>query len=170
VQGDGLTGMQHLGVDTVVIAGMSAESMLRMFEGAPGVLASVPQLVLQPNQNAERVRAWALHSGWHLRDEQMLEEHGRFFVVCAFARGTGADPAYLVPGWTQASLCRVGPRLLARKDAVAKLWFERQRLRLSRWVTRDARRLQPELDLWDAACEAMRPTNASNAATLVGKS
>jgi tRNA (adenine22-N1)-methyltransferase len=157
VKADGLSGMDHHGVDAVAIAGMSGHSMRRILEAAPHVLASVGQLVIQPNQDVHELRAWALHNGWHLRDEQMLEERGQFFVLCAFARGTGADPAYAVSGWTTAALCQLGPLLLTRKDALALRWFERQRARVSRWVSRDVDRLKPQLDLWDAACKAMQP-------------
>ena len=156
-QGDGLSGLHERAVDAVVVAGMSGESVSRILEQAPEVLAGAGQLVLQPNQNVHALRSWALRNGWFLRDEHMLEERGQFFVTCGFVPGSGRDPAYSVPGWTEEALCQVGPRLLARKDAVASRWFERQRARLSRWVQRDASRLQPELDIWDAACRAMRP-------------
>jgi tRNA (adenine22-N1)-methyltransferase len=156
VRGDGLSVLPHRGVDAVVIAGMSAESVLRILDAAPPVLARVEQLIIQPNQNVECLRAWALRNGWHLRDEQMIEERGQFFVICAFARGAGADPAYSVAGWTEDTLCKVGPLLLTRKDAVALRWFERQRTRVSSWVARDVERLKPELDIWNVACKAMR--------------
>jgi tRNA (adenine22-N1)-methyltransferase len=164
LQGDGLVAVQHRGVDAVVIAGMSGDSMLRMLEAAPHVLASLSQLIIQPNQNANKLRAWARRHGWHLRDEHMLEERGQFFVVCAFAPGTGDDPAYRVPGWTEAALFEVGPHLLARRDAVALRWCERQHTRVSRWLTHGVSRLTPELHVWDAACRAMRPANASDSA------
>jgi tRNA (adenine22-N1)-methyltransferase len=157
LRSDGLSGLLQRGVDAVVIAGMSGDSMLRILQAAPEVLANVQQLILQPNQKVHELRAWALRSGWHLRDEQMLEERGQFFVVCAFVPGAGEDPAYSVTGWTEAALCNIGPLLLARKDAVALRWFERQRARVSRWVKQDSDRLQPELDVWEAACRAMRP-------------
>lgn len=156
VQGDGLSGLEGRGVGAVVIAGMSGESVLRILEMAPDVLAGVQQLIIQPNQNVHALRGWALRNKWFLRDEHMLEERGQFFVTCAFAPGVGRDPAYSVPGWTEQALCNVGPLLLKRKDAVALRWFERQRARISSWVERDAGRLQPELDVWDAACKAMR--------------
>jgi tRNA (adenine22-N1)-methyltransferase len=162
LQADGLSGMQHRGVDAVVIAGMSAGSMLRIFEPAADVLAHVEQLVVQPNQNVEQLRAWGLRSGWHLHDEHMLEHRGRFFVVCAFARGTGEDPAYAVSGWTAEALCHVGPLLLLRKDATARLRFEQQRARVSHWVQRGVLRLKPELDVWDAACAAMGSRDEQN--------
>jgi tRNA (adenine22-N1)-methyltransferase len=164
LRGDGLLAVEHLGAQAVVMAGMSADSMLRMFEAAPRVLAHLEQLILQPNQNIESIRAWALRNGWHLRDERMLEERGRFFVVCAFVPAAGADPAYSVLGWTDAALCRIGPWFLARKDAVALRCFERQRARLSHWVERGVSRLRPELDVWETACQAMRPSTVGGSA------
>lgn len=156
-RGDGLAGLQGRGVDAVVIAGMSGESMLRILQLAPAVLAGVRQLVLQPNQNVHEVRSWALRSGWHLRDEHMLEERGQFFVACGFTPGAGRDPAYSVSGWTEQALCSLGPWLLTRRDAVASRWYERQRARVAQWAPRDASRLRPELALWEAACGAVRP-------------
>jgi tRNA (adenine22-N1)-methyltransferase len=157
VRGDGLLAVQQLGVQAVVMAGMSGGSMLRMFEAAPHVLARLEQLIVQPNQNAESIRAWALRSGWHLRDERMLEERGQFFVVCAFVRAEGKDPAYALPGWSDAALCRLGPWLLTRKDAVAQRWFEQQRARISYLVQRGIIRWSAELELWESACGATEP-------------
>jgi tRNA (adenine22-N1)-methyltransferase len=157
VQGDGLSAVEDSGAQAVVMAGMSGDSMLRILAAAPQVLARLEQLILQPNQNVRPVRAWALRNGWHLRDERMLEERGQFFVVCAFARGPGEDPAYSVPGWTDAALCSIGPWLLARKDTVALRWFERQRTRVTRLEQRGVTRLTPERELLEAACLAMRP-------------
>lgn len=157
VRGDGLLALRDAEVQAVVMAGMSGGSMLRLLEAAPGTLTRLEQLILQPNQNVELIRAWALRNGWHLRDERMLEERGQFFVVCAFAQARGDDPAYSIPGWTDAALCSVGPWLLARRDAVALRWFERQRARVAHWVQQGVSRLQPELEVWEVACHAARP-------------
>jgi tRNA (adenine22-N1)-methyltransferase len=154
LRGDGLSSGRRAGVDAVVIAGMSGDSMLRILQAAPDVLASVEQLIVQPNQNVEKLRAWGLENGWHLRDERMLEERGQFFVICALVPGKGRDPAYDVPGWTVEALCSVGPRLLTLGDPVARRWFERQRSRVSHWVQQGVDRLEPELNVWDAACGA----------------
>jgi len=164
VRGDGLLAVPEGGPEAVVMAGMSGDSMLRILGAAPHVLCHVTQLILQPNQNVERLRAWAKASAWHLREEQMLEERGQFFSVCAFVRAAGEDPAYRVPGWTDAALCSVGPWLLARKDPVALRWFERQRARASHWAARGVARFRPELELWEAACRAMRPATTQGSA------
>ena len=59
VQGDGLLALQGRAVDAVTIAGVSGQLMVRLVEAASQVLASVAQLVVQPNSDAPVVRAWA---------------------------------------------------------------------------------------------------------------
>jgi len=130
--------------------------MLGMLDAAPDVLARLEQLILQPNQNVPTLRAWALRSGWQLRDERMIEVRGQFFVVCAFVPAAGKDPAYSVAGWDEAALSSIGPWFLQRRDPVALRWLERQRARVSHWVQRGVSRLAPELDVLEAACRAMR--------------
>lgn len=152
-QGDGLAGLVGRGVDAVVLAGMSGELQVRLCRETPAVLATAAQLVLQPNSDAHTVRTWARGAGWHLRDERMAEVGGRCFVVCAFAKGAGPDPAYAMAGWTEAALDRVGPLLLARKDAVARRWCLAQRDRLRDLIRDGAPALHSELAAWQAACD-----------------
>jgi tRNA (adenine22-N1)-methyltransferase len=70
-QGDGLVGLAGLGVDAIVLAGMSGERIVELCSATPEVLRSAEQLVLQPNSGAHIVRAWAVAragtwvtSGW----------------------------------------------------------------------------------------------------------
>ena len=151
VQGDGLVPLAGRGVDAVVMAGVSAGLMVRLCEAAPAVLAAVRQLVVQPNSDAPALRAWARVHGWHLRDERMVEVGGRFFVVCALVPGAGEDPAYAVSGWTPTALTTIGPRLIARRDPVARRWCAVQVERLAGLVG-GAPGLAPELAMWHAAC------------------
>ena len=156
VQGDGLLALAEHSVDAAVMAGMSGSLMVRLCDAAPQVLGALQQWIVQPNKDVPLVRAWALRSGWHLRDERMIVERGRFFTVCAFVKGSGADPAYAVTGWTAAALCIVGPRLLVSKDPVARKWCEAQRARLAHWVDKGVQTLEPELRGWQSACDFMR--------------
>lgn len=153
VQADGILPLEAHAMDALVMAGMSAGLMVRMCSAAPQVLARVRQLVVQPNKDAPLIRGWALEHGWHLRDEAMVYERGRFFGVCSFAKGSGEDPAYAVPGWTQAELCMVGPHFLARRDPIAVRWYEEQRARLLSLVGGGVQALEPELAAWRRACD-----------------
>ena len=154
VQGDGLVPLAGRGIDAVVLAGVSASLMVRLCAAAPEVLADVGQLVVQPNSDAPALRAWARAHGWHLRDERMVEVGGRFFVVCALVPGVGDDPAYTLPGWPAIALTTIGPRLIARRDPVARRWCAAQVARLAGLVG-GARRLAPELAMWHAACHGL---------------
>ncbi len=132
VHGDGLLALGDAPVDAVVLAGMSGTLMARLCAAAPAVLARVRRLITQPNTGADDLRVWALSRGWWLQSERMLEHRGRYFVVCAFSPGVGADPAYALPGFDAATLTRIGPLLLARRDEVALRYYRFQRERLER--------------------------------------
>ena len=155
---DGLSGLARDAVDAVSMAGMSGELMVQLCQASAHVLEGVAQLVLQPNSDAVAVRAWALRCGWHLCQERMVLENGQFFTLCAFRPGLGAaDPAYTLPGWSEAQLCLVGPLLLAHKDPIAQRFCARQCERLGALVER-APGLWPELSTWRSALTQLSPT------------
>jgi tRNA (adenine22-N1)-methyltransferase len=157
---DGLSALARDAVDAVSMAGMSGELMVELCQASAHVLDGVTQLVLQPNSDAVVVRAWALQRGWHLSQERMVLENGQFFTLCAFRPGPSApDPAYALPGWSEAQLCLVGPLLLAQKDPVALRFCARQCQRLGALVER-APGLWPELRTWQAALAQMSPTRS----------
>ena len=56
VQGDGLQALASQPVDAVVMAGMSGSLMVRLCDAAPLVLASLQQLIVQPNTDVALMR------------------------------------------------------------------------------------------------------------------
>ncbi len=156
LRGNGLSDLVGRGIDAIVLSGMSGELIARLCGATPAVLQSVEQLVLQPNTFAHAVRAWARGAGWHLRDERMVETGGRFFVVCAFSKGVGPDPAYVIEGWTEAALDVIGPLFLARRAPLVLRRCVAQRDRLRELIRDGAPTLVPELALWQAACDYLR--------------
>ncbi len=156
VLGDGFAPLVSQAVDAAVLAGMSGSLMVRLCDAAPQVLAQVKQLIVQPNQEAPLMRAWALRNGWHLRDERMIKERERFFISCAFEKRNGVDPAYQMVGWTAAALCNVGPLFLTRKDPVALKWCEAQYARLLSWVNEGVLTAADEMFEFEAALALMR--------------
>jgi tRNA A22 N-methylase len=121
---------------------MSGTLMARICGASP--LRSVRQIVAQANTGARALRAWACENAWHLQDERVVEEGGRFFTLCVFGRDDAN--AYAVAGWSQADLLTVGPVLLARRDPVAYRYYRMQHARM-RALPRAA-----ELAMWAAAC------------------
>lgn len=156
LQADGLHPLTGRGVDAVVLAGMSGKLIQRLCSEAPQLVSELRQLVLQPNQDADTLRAWALAAGLHLQDERLVAERGRCFITCRFVPGAGPDPAYQRHGWDTRALCQVGPLLLAKRDALTLGYYEAQRARLTGFAKRGSAKVREELATWQAACESRR--------------
>ena len=64
--------------DTLVIAGMGAQTMIHILENGPWLAGRT--MVLQPQNKANMLRAWLSHKGWHIRREQLVRD-GRFIYA-----------------------------------------------------------------------------------------
>jgi tRNA (adenine22-N1)-methyltransferase len=156
LQGDGLRPLTGQAIDAVVMAGMSGALMVRLLQAVPEVTDTLSQLVLQPNQDIDCVRAWALERGLHLRAERMVEERGLFFSICAYRRGHGRDPLYTHDVWSVQELCLLGPLLLAQTQPATVRAWEQQRARLGKLVDQGVLSLAAEHAVWQRACMALR--------------
>jgi tRNA (adenine22-N1)-methyltransferase len=151
-QGDGLRPLAPGEAEAVVLAGIGAQLAVRLLEAAPDQLASTGQLIVQPNQQPERVRAWAVRMGWHLTDETVVAEDGRYFHVLAFHPGAGPDPAYAREGFTPAELVQLGPGLIDVDDADTRAFLRARVDRLAALLERHPTpALRAEHALWARA-------------------
>jgi tRNA (adenine22-N1)-methyltransferase len=127
--GDGLAAIRSADrIDTVVMAGLGARTIVRLL-GAPRALRpGVRRLVLQPRSEPRLVRSWLASHGFRPVVERLTEERGRWHLTLAAERGDGRElytHALLSPD----DLLAAGP-LLARSGApeVARYWLrERER-------------------------------------------
>jgi len=87
--GDGLKPVHPGEVDTLTLAGMGGNTMLEIFAARPEVMAQVQTLILQPQGAEGKVRLTLLQAGWKLKEEQLVEEEGRIYVVMNYTREEG---------------------------------------------------------------------------------
>ena len=93
--GDGLMPLKPGEVNAITLAGMGGRTMLGILSARPDVLAPVTDLILQP-QGAERaVRLELLEAGWRLKEERLVKEEDRIYVVVALSKKEGADISQL---------------------------------------------------------------------------
>lgn len=106
---DGLAALRPGEVETVVIAGMGGALIRRLLERAPLLAAhgAPARLVLQPNLDAWRVRAWALAKRWTIVDERLITDAGRHYPVI------GLERTEVEQRWDEADL-RWGPLVRRR--------------------------------------------------------
>ncbi|ADV65672.1 tRNA (adenine(22)-N(1))-methyltransferase [Deinococcus maricopensis] len=125
-EGDGLAPLTPGEVESASMTGMGVRTMLGVLARAGDRLP--PALVLQPNDDAAPLRAWARAQAYHLRGEALAPGFWTYPVL-HLRRAEGPDPAYEgVPG---ALAERFGPHLLRARDPQLLAVLERQRARLA---------------------------------------
>lgn len=155
IQGDGMEPLAGHAVDVVVLAGLRGRTFLDWCRRAPHVVTSLRRLVMQPNGDLADVRAWAHGEGLWLVDEKITWERGRCFVSCAFAKGSGPDPAYVDCGMSLAEAFELGPWLVRRRVAGASELYAREVSRLEKLVTVGRTDLQAALDTYKLGCRLL---------------
>lgn len=134
--GDGLSPLAVGEGEALAMAGIGGRLAVRILEAAPEKVAGFRQLILQPNQEADALRAWARRHGWHLVAETMVEEQGLFFPVLKWVPGQGPDPAYALGDFSPEELELLGPWLVRERPEAAERYWRAQRERLSQFSGR----------------------------------
>ena len=83
---DGLEKLCPNEADTVVIAGMGGELMIRILQQGRHMWDSVKQWVLSPQSELAQVRRFLVEQGFRIEKEDMLEEDGKFYVILDVGR------------------------------------------------------------------------------------
>lgn len=107
----------------IVISGMGGLLVLDILKGSPQVTERAGQLVLQPQRDIDKVRRFVLDHGFHIADEDMLFEDGKYYTVLSCVRGK-AQP------YTECEYL-FGKRLIEKKSPVLKAYcsFEYNKLK-----------------------------------------
>lgn len=115
--GNGLQVLKPEEVDTVVIAGMGASTMVEILSSCQIVTKSLKRLVLQPMVGAGTLRYWLIQNGFYLVDEQLVKDEGRIYEILVAEPGSSSQRDEL--------LLYFGPLLWAKRDPLLKeYWHE----------------------------------------------
>lgn len=126
--GDGLDTIVPGEVNAVVLAGMGGMLMIDILERGEEVVTRCDQLVLQPQSDIEKVRRYLAEKGYHLADEQMLIDAGKYYNlldvrVHEMVQKDEYDCSKLADDWC----CMYGGSLLRKKDPVLRSWLVKRR-------------------------------------------
>lgn len=86
---DGLGALHPGEADTVIIAGMGGELMIRILEQGRHVWDSVKQWILSPQSDIDRMRHFLEDNGFMIEQEAMLSEDGKYYVIMKVKRSAG---------------------------------------------------------------------------------
>ena len=108
---DGLQGIPPDAADTIIMAGMGGDLMVRILEAAPWVCDARYTLILQPQSAGQALRQYLAEHGFAIEREALAKD-GHFFYTVLRAKKGSMPP--LSPGQQYASpqLLREGGPLL----------------------------------------------------------
>lgn len=112
VQSDGMEKLQEGMASSIVIAGMGGELMIQILKQSQ-VMNSVKELILSPHRDWDMVRKYVIGIGWHIEEEKMIMDAGKYYVVMKVEPGLEKD----VYDETDYNF---GRKLLLAKDSVLK--------------------------------------------------
>ena len=86
----GLAGIDEAGIDTIVIAGMGGETILKILDDAPWTKRIGLRIIMQPQTKIEKLCSWLRENGYSIQDTAHAHEKSRtYFIVVA--AGTRVD-------------------------------------------------------------------------------
>ena len=90
---DGLMFLQDGEADTVLIAGMGGALTVHILEGGAHCLASVKELILQPQSEIWLVREWLCEHGYKITDEDIVLDEGKYYPMMRAVHGSMELPS-----------------------------------------------------------------------------
>ncbi len=119
---DGVAALTPGEVDTVLIAGMGGGLVMHILEEGKEVCTQAKELILQPQSELERVRAYLWSNGYVILEENMVLEDEKFYPMMrvAYQNVLGMENT------KNPLFCRYGKQLLEQKHAVLKEYLERE--------------------------------------------
>ena len=113
---DGLEKLQAGEADTILIAGMGGALTVKILEAGEKVLASVKELILQPQSEIDKVRSYLLTHGYVIAGEKMVYEDGKYYPAMRAVHGE-------MPLWQDVEL-QYGKYLLEEKHPVLQEYLK----------------------------------------------
>lgn len=120
---DGVAALTPGETDTVLVAGMGGGLVIHILEEGKNVCMQAKELVLQPQSELERVRAYLWSNGYVILEEDMVLEDEKFYPMIHVAYQNVVDTEKA----ENLLFCRYGKHLLEQKHAVLKEYLEREK-------------------------------------------
>ena len=84
---DGLSLCPAEEIDTIVIAGMGGDLIVKILDEAEWCLDTRYHLILQPMTKAEVLRYWLIYNGFGIQEEILAEDAGRLYQILSARYG-----------------------------------------------------------------------------------
>ena len=86
IKADGLNSLNDK-IDTITITGMGGLTINKMFLENKNKLTDIKTIILSPNNFIKEVRETINKLGYHLKDEELVEESDKLYHILVFSKG-----------------------------------------------------------------------------------
>lgn len=118
---DGLQKLEAGEADTVIAAGMGGALVIKILEDRKEVVKSLKELILQPQSELGKVRAYLVEHGYQIVEENMVLEDGKYYPMMKVLPYRQRDIEDYVPEELE-----YGRWLLHNANPVLKQFLERE--------------------------------------------
>ena len=116
---DGVTALMANEAQTIVIAGMGGNLVIKILKEGAELLVSVPELILQPQSEITAVRKFLQENGYDIVAEEMVCEDGKYYPMMKVVHGD-------MPPYRETDFI-YGPCLLKDKNPVLKQFLDKEK-------------------------------------------
>lgn len=116
---DGLQKISPGEVESIIIAGMGGELIIRILDSGKEVLAQVQELVLSPHSEISLVRTYLLENDYQIIREKMLIDDGKYYTIIKAIHGRSKK-------YTDLQI-KYGLQLIENKDETLKKYLLKEK-------------------------------------------
>ncbi len=118
---DGVDKLKPHEAQTVIMAGMGGILICDLLSRGKEVLSTVDELILSPHTDAELVRKYLQENGYYIKEEQMLLEEGKYYIIMRVIHGE----------MEELTLCeyRYGKNLLQSRNHILLEYLQKEYLK-----------------------------------------
>lgn len=130
--GDGLTVLtENDPITDIVIAGMGGSLITDLLKAGMDHVQRVEKIIVQPNNNAEKLRRFFKKNNFILTEEVILEENNQIYEILVAEKNSHATP-YDKEGVTLEKQLLFGPFLMQEKSSVFKKKWQREKDKIAK--------------------------------------
>lgn len=85
--GSGLKPVKSGEVDTIILAGMGTETILKILEDDKEKLTKINKIITQSNRDQEELRKGIRRYGYYIKEEKVVLEKGHYYTIILFQKG-----------------------------------------------------------------------------------
>lgn len=133
---DGVEALKEHEADTILIAGMGGELMIKIMTEGQAIFEQAKEIILQPQSDIRRVREYLRLQHFQIMDEDMVFEDGKYYPMMRVERNLNLDENWKRMDAASIVACdSYGPLLLKHGNPVLRRFLVKEHKQLLKIIT-----------------------------------